>query len=221
MRTVPVFPASANCDSVHITLMLSKAGELTGTITRCVKGDMKEMLLSAYDSRESQQRLMFERNALNDDDHANEITDVAWLDKDCRSEWAVLTGRIMDSHSVETIDGELFVELDPDNMLFSTPIDTAKRINDYVLPMPCRQVREVELTLPPGYRCSDLPTDFTLSNAYADLSCTCRQKGDNVIVYRKVMTLRQPLIKRQDIDTWNRDLKRWNASSHEALGVRL
>ena len=221
LRTVPVLPVNASCDSLHIAFTLNGQGQLEGTASRWTRGDMKEFLLAVYDSRDAQARLAFERNALNDDDHANEITDVAWLDKDCRSEWAVLTGRIMDSHSVETIDGELFVELDPDNMLFSTPIDTAKRINDYVLPMPCRQVREVELTLPPGYSCSDLPTDFTLSNAYADLSCTCRQKGDNVIVYRKVMTLRQPLIKRQDIDTWNRDLKRWNASSHEALGIRL
>ena len=105
LRTVPVFPASANCDSVHITLMLSKAGELTGTITRCVKGDMKEMLLSAYDSRESQQRLMFERNALNDDDHANKVSEATWVDRDCRSEWAVLTGKMTDTHSVQQIEG--------------------------------------------------------------------------------------------------------------------
>jgi len=51
------------------------------------------------------------------------------------------------------------------------------------------------------------------------LSCTYRKTGDNTIVYRKVMTLRQPRIKRQDIDAWNRDIKRWNASSHESIGI--
>ena len=220
LRTVPVLPASANCDSVHITLMLSKAGELTGTITRCVKGDMKEMLLSAYDSRESQQRLMFERNALNDDDHANKVSDATWVDRDCRSEWAVLTGKMTDTHSVQQIEGEVYVELDPDNMLFTNPIDTAKRENDYTLPMPCRQVREVILQLPEGVGCDELPEDYNESNQYADMSCTWQRQGSS-ITYRKVMNLRQTRIKREDITTWNANLKRWqSSSSHEAVVLK-
>ncbi len=219
LRTVPVLPASANCDSVHITLMLSKAGELTGTITRCVKGDMKEMLLSAYDSRESQQRLMFERNALNDDDHANKVSEATWVDRDCRSEWAVLTGKMTDTHSVQQIEGEVYVELDPDNMLFTNPIDTTKRENDYTLPMPCRQVREVILQLPEGIGCDELPEDYNESNQYADMSCTWQRQGSSII-YRKVMNLRQTRIKREDITTWNANLKRWQSSSHEAVVLK-
>ncbi len=219
LRTVPVFPASANCDSVHITLMLSKAGELTGTITRCVKGDMKEMLLSAYDSRESQQRLMFERNALNDDDHANKVSEATWVDRDCRSEWAVLTGKMTDTHSVQQIEGEVYVELDPDNMLFTNPIDTTKRENDYTLPMPCRQVREVILQLPEGIGCDELPKDYNERTQYADMSCTWRRQGSSII-YRKVMNLRQTRIKREDITTWNANLKKWQSSSHEALVLK-
>lgn len=219
LRTVPVLPASANCDSVHITLMLSKAGELTGTITRCVKGDMKEMLLSAYDSRESQQRLMFERNALNDDDHANKVSEATWVDRDCRSEWAVLTGKMTDTHSVQQIEGEVYVELDPDNMLFTNPIDTTKRENDYTLPMPCRQVREVILQLPEGVGCDELPEDYNERTQYADMSCTWRRQGSS-ITYRKVMNLRQTRIKREDITTWNANLKKWQSSSHEALVLK-
>ena len=219
LRTVPVLPVEANCDSVHITLMLSKAGELTGTITRCVKGDMKEMLLSAYDSRESQQRLMFERNALNDDDHANKVSEATWVDRDCRNEWAVLTGKMTDTHSVQHIEGEVYVELDPDNMLFTNPIDTAKRMNDYTLPMPCRQVREVILQLPEGIGCDELPEDYNESNQYADMSCTWQRQG-SLIIYRKVMNLRQTRIKREDITTWNANLKKWQSSSHEAVVLK-
>ncbi|MBR5170335.1 MAG: transglutaminase domain-containing protein [Muribaculaceae bacterium] len=219
LRTVPVLPASTNCDSVHIDLTLSKAGELTGTITRCVKGDMKEMLLSAYDSRESQQRLMFERNALNDDDHANKVSDATWVDRDCRSECAVLTGKMTDNHSVQQIEGEVYVELDPDNMLFTNPIDTNKRENDYTLPMPCRQVREVILQLPEGVGCDELPEDYNESNQYADMSCTWQRQG-SLIIYRKVMNLRQTRIKREDITTWNANLKRWQSSSHEAVVLK-
>ena len=216
LRTVPVLPASANCDSVHITLMLSKAGELTGTITRCVKGDMKEMLLSAYDSRESQQRLMFERNSLNDDDHANKVSEATWVDRDCRSEWAVLTGKMTDTHSVQQIEGEVYVELDPDNMLMTAPIDTTDRKNDYVLPFPCRQVREVALTLPAGYRCEQLPDDYDRHTDVANLSCTFRQEG-NTIIYRKVISLHHPRVPLDKIMAWNAQLKQWNEHAHEQI----
>ena len=180
---------------------------------------MKEMLLSAYDSRESQQRLMFERNALNDDDHANKVSEATWVDRDCRSEWAVLTGKMTDTHSVQQIEGEVYVELDPDNMLFTNPIDTTKRENDYTLPMPCRQVREVILLLPEGIGCDELPEDYNERTQYADMSCTWQRQGSSII-YRKVMNLRQTRIKREDITTWNANLKKWQSSSHEAVVLK-
>lgn len=216
LKVLPVLPINANCDSVHISLTLDKEGQLTGGITRHLKGDMKEFMLSAYDSQEAQKRLLIERNALNDHDHANQVDDATWMNKDCRSEWAILTGRMTDTHSVERIDGELFVELDPDNMLFANPIDTAKRMNDYLLPMPCRQVREVAFTLPEGYRCDQLPEDFNLKNQYADLTCTWQRIG-GTIIYRKVMNLHKHHINRADIPAWNAHLKQWQASSHEAI----
>ena len=216
LKVLPVLPINANCDSVHISLTLNQEGQLTGGITRHLKGDMKEFMLSSYDSKEAQKRLLFERNALNDHDHANQVDDATWMNKDCRSEWAILAGKMTDTHSVERIDGELFVELDPDNMMFDNPIDTAKRKNDYLLPMPCRQVREVVFTLPEGYRCEELPEDFNLKNQYADMSCTWRRQG-STIVYRKVMNLHKPHINRADIPTWNAHLKQWQASSHEAI----
>ena len=216
LRTVPVLPASDNCDSVHISLVMNEELVLTGEISRHLKGDMKEFLLSAYDSQEAQRRLMFERNALNDNDHANQVTDATWQDKDCRSKWAVLTGKMTDSHSVELLEGELFIELDPDNMLFTNPIDTAKRKNDYILLMPCRLVREVVLQLPDGYRLDELPEGFSQQGQYADLSCSwLRQEG--TIAYRKVMNIRQPRIALEDIPEWNALLKRWQASSHEQI----
>ena len=219
LRTVPVLPVEANCDSVRIDLTMNNQFQLNGKSSRWFKGDMKEMLLSAYDSRESQQRLMFERNALNDDDHANKVSEATWVDRDCRSEWAVLTGKMTDTHSVQQIEGEVYVELDPDNMLFTNPIDTTKRENDYTLPMPCRQVREVILQLPEGIGCDELPEDYNESNQYADMSCTWQRQGSSII-YRKVMNLRQTRIKREDITTWNANLKKWQSSSHEALVLK-
>ena len=219
LRTVPVLPASANCDSVRIDLTMNHQFQLTRKASRWFKGDMKEMMLSMLDDNEAADRMQFMNNALNDKDHANKVLDATWVDRDCRSEWAVLTGKMTDTHSVQQIEGEVYVELDPDNMLFTNPIDTNKRENDYTLPMPCRQVREVILQLPEGIGCDELPEDYNERTQYADMSCTWRRQGSS-ITYRKVMNLRQTRIKREDITTWNVNLKKWQSSSHEALVLK-
>ncbi len=216
LRTVPVLPASANCDSVRIDLTMNHQFQLTGKASRWFMGDMKEMMLSMLDDNEAADRMQFMSNALNDKDHANKIEGAAWQDKDCRSEWAVIAATLTDGHSVEQVDNELFVELDPDNMLMTNPIDTTDRKNDYVLPFPCRQVREVALTLPVGYRCEQLPDDYDRHADVADLSCTFRQEG-NTIIYRKVMSLHHPRVPLDRIMAWNAQLKQWNEHAHEQI----
>ena len=206
LRTVPVFPASANCDSLRIDLSMNHQFQLTGKASRWFKGDMKEMMLSMLDDNEAADRMQFMSNALNDKDHANKIEGAAWQDKDCRSEWAVIAATMTDGHSVEQVENELFVELDPDNMLMTNSIDTTDRKNDYVLSFPCRQVREVALTLPTGYRCEQLPDDYDRHADVADLSCTFRQEG-NTIIYRKVMSLHHPRVPLDRIMSWNAQLK--------------
>lgn len=216
LRTVPVLPASANCDSVHIDLTMNNQFQLNGKASRWFKGDMKEMMLSMLDDNEAADRMQFMNNALNDKDHANKIEGAAWQDKDSRSEWAVVAATMTDGHSVEQVENELFVELDPDNMLMTTPIDTTDRKNDYVLSFPCRQVREVALTLPTGYRCEQLPDDYDRHADVADLSCTFRQEG-NTIIYRKVMSLHHPRVPLDKIMAWNAQLKQWNEHAHEQI----
>ena len=216
LRTVPVLPVEANCDSVRIDLTMNHQFQLTGKASRWFKGDMKEMMLSMLDDNEAADRMQFMNNALNDKDHANKIEGAAWQEKDCRSEWAVVAATMTDGHSVEQVENELFVELDPDNMLMTAPIDTTDRKNDYVLPFPCRQVREVALTLPAGYRCEQLPDDYDLHTDVADLSCTFRQEG-NTVIYRKMMSLHHPRVPLDKIMAWNAQLKQWSEHAHEQI----
>jgi len=219
LRTVPVLPVATNCDSMHVAMTLTPDMQLMGKASRHLHGDLKEMVLSMVDASESDERQKLENHLLNDNDHSKQVTDVTWQDKNCRSEWAVLTGSLQAPHSVECIEGEVYVAMDPDNMVLVSPIDTTKRKNDYLLPFPCRQVREVTLTLPAGYQCESLPDDFELSDAVADLSCSVRQEGEKVI-YRKAMTLRQPHIARDYIPTWNSHLKQWHERSHEQIVLK-
>ena len=216
LRTVPVLPITANSDSVRIDLHLNHSWQLEGSISRWFKGDMKELMLTRYDQHEAADRKQLIYNAMNDNDHANRLESVAWQDRDSRSEWAVLTATMTDGHSVEQVDRELFVELDPDNMLLSSLIDTTDRQNDYLLPFPCHQVREVVLQVPAGYRCDALPGNYIMNDEVGELSCTYQLVGDKV-VYRKVMNVCNPHIKRGYITTWNSHLKQWNEHSHEQV----
>ncbi|MBR1882419.1 MAG: transglutaminase domain-containing protein [Muribaculaceae bacterium] len=216
-RVLPTLPIAASCDSMRLTLALGEQHALMGSVSRWLRGDKKEFLLSAYHSVEAQKRTLFEINALNDDNHANRIDSAHWVQNDCREEWAALAGNVTDSHSLEQLDGDLYMELDPDNLLFAEPIDTAERKQDFVFPLRCRVVREVVFQLPAGYGCESLPQAFTLSNEVADLECQFLQQGQSTILFRKVMSIRQRRLKCDSIATWNDDLRRWNEASHEQI----
>lgn len=216
LRRLPVLPVSANSDSLHISLKLWDDKSLRGEAERWVKGDLKEAMLTAYYSGDTQQRKTFKSNSLNDQSHSKSIIDAEWEQNDNRFEWAVLKGKVIDNHSCEAFQDELYIELDPDNMLFSTPIDTAKRENDYVFDMPCHIIREVVLQMPDNYHCEQLPTAFDLRNQVAELKCSFEQR-DNEIVFRKVLTINQPHLVRNQISQWNKDLRQWKEASHEQI----
>ncbi len=216
LRKLPVFPVSANCDSLHISLKLSDDKALRGEAERWVKGDLKEAMLSAYYNTETQQRKAFKAQMLNNLSHSNNIVDAEWEQKDNRAEWAVLKGNVINNHSCEALQGDLYIELDPDNMLFSTQIDTTKRENDYVFDMPCQIIREVVLHMPDSYHCEQLPDPFDLRNEVAEMNCSFKQIG-NEIIFRKVLTIHQPRLACNHISQWNKNLRQWNEASHEQI----
>jgi len=222
VATLPRLPASASTDSLHYAYTLTMSGGkplLEGTVTGHWSGDMKEMFMRSYENAPQGNKEVFLANALNDDTHSATMTNVTWTNSSSKAQWAVLKGAIENDKKIQTLDGEMYVEMNPNNELFSQRMDTTDRKHDFKLPIRCRIVRQVDLVLPAGSRVM-LPASRTFSCNEATMECTFAQKG-NTVTFRRVLHINQTLIPKGTIAQWNDCLRQWNDACNEQLTVKM
>ncbi|MBR6490606.1 MAG: transglutaminase [Muribaculaceae bacterium] len=217
MVTLPTLPIESSCDSLYVNMSLVD-GVLKGDAERWVKGDMKEMMLTAYNDGESQERNSFISLALNDNAHSLKVNNPHWVETSSAKEWACLQGEILDEHSLTKLDDEIYIELDPDNMTQGI-IDTTKREHSYVFPISCRRVNEVHFTIPAGYHVEKLPSPVNIKTAAGVLGCTFVQKGNSVVFVKTIDITGTELLK-EELNTWNNNIRHWNEACHEQLVLK-
>lgn len=214
---LPTQPLESSCDSLHVGLSVAN-GALQGSAERWAKGDMKEILLSAYNACEMRDRSTFTSLALNDNSHSLKVNNAHWQETSSAKDWSCLQGEIIDENSLSSLDDEIYIELDPDNMTQAI-IDTTKREHNYVFPFRCRRVNEVCFTIPTGYHVEKLPTPISINTPIGKLSCTFVQEG-NTVVFVKAMDIDSIELQRNKIDTWNNNVRKWNEACHEQLVLK-
>lgn len=219
LQTLPIMPPNASTDSLHYTYQLEMGADqvpmLTGTVSDSWCGDMKEMIMNSYEHVPQQDKPLFMSNTINDDTHSATITQTTWTSNDRKATWARLEGHIANNSKIQTLDGEMYVELNPNNEMFGLSIDTTDRHHDYMLPMRCRIVRQVDLVVPTGYHVV-LPASATFACNQATMECGFAQRGDTV-TFRRVLTINDRHIPREQLDHWNDCIRQWNDACNEQL----
>lgn len=214
---VPRLAPHTSVDSLRYDYHLDADGKaMSGTASYNISGDMKEYLLSAYTAATQTDKQTFLSNNLNSDSHSNEVTDARWENQSPQSIWAKASARVRNEKSVQSLDGELYVELNPHNNFFVGKVDTTERVNDYCLPLLCHVVREVSLAIPAGYALTYLPGSKIFDTAQGRLSCTFEQKGGHV-VFRQDMQISNRRIARDNIVAWNEAVARWIDACNEQV----
>jgi len=218
MQIVPIQRADASIDSLVYQYSL-QGDALVGKATCNLRGDMKEWFMSTIDDAGNKNRDDILGSNLNSDAHSMTVTDVKWADKDTRHEWARFTGSITNKAAVQLMDGEVYIELNPHNNLFDSRIDTARRVNDYYLPVRCNIVRQAVLTVPAGYKVDYLPPSKTFSTPEGVLTCRFSRKG-NTIVFHQKMQINHRRIPLANIPKWNEAVSKWKDACNEQVVLR-
>lgn len=196
VHTLPMLNSSASTDSLSYICSLSDKQTnkvLQGNVTRSWSGDMKEFFLTAYHENDKSGRKEYLPRILTGDNHNYQINSVSWIQQEPQQEWAALTGEVINSSAVQIADNEFYIELDLHNDLFDQPIDTAKRIHDYELPLRCRIVRHTELEIPAGYVLSYCPKGISIHTPQGILCCSYKTER-NKIIFRKIMEITEKRI---------------------------
>lgn len=192
---------------------------LEGNVVYTCTGDMKDLFMSQLEQIRQGDKQTFLENNLNSDNHTHQVSDVHWEDHHPSSPAAVLKGNVVNRHSIQILDNELYLELNPHNNYFIQKIDTTKRVSDFELPVACTIVRVVEFTLPDDYQVVHIPQGFSLPTRQGLLSCSFIQDG-HVIRYEERMQIENPLICLADILSWNEAVSQWTDACNEQVILR-
>ena len=189
---------------------------LDGDAVYSCTGDMKEHFMRGLEqTRQGDKQTLLENN-LNSDGHTHQVTDVHWVDKNPSSTAAILKGHVVNRHSIQILDNELYLELNPHNNFFIQKIDTTKRVSDYQLPIACTIARVVEFALPDHYQVVHIPQGISLPTRQGLLSCSFTQEGRS-IRYEERMQIEDPLIRLADIPSWNEAVSHWTDACNEQV----
>ena len=216
LKDVPTLPASSSVDRLTYHYSIAPDGTLKGTATYRLSGDMKEYMFSVLARLKQKEQNEFLADNLNNDDHSNTVSDVVFDGEHPEQEWTSFSGKVTNSHAVQRIDGDTYIELNPHNNYFTMRIDTAGRKQDFMLPLYCNIEREVNVALPSGSKVTFLPKPFTATLPQGTFSCTFRQdKGRVVFVQQMHITNRR--IALADIPAWNKTIGQWTEACNQQV----
>lgn len=216
LEDVPTLPASSSVDRLSCHYSLAADGSLKGTAEYRVSGDMKEYMFSVLSRLKHKEQNEFLADNLNNDDHSNAVSNVAFDGEHPEQEWATFSGKVTNSHAVQRLDGDTYIELNPHNNYFTMRIDTAGRKQDFMLPLYCNIEREVVVSLPTGSKVTFLPKPFTATLPQGTLSCTFRQ-GKGSVIFVQQMHITNRRIALTDIPAWNKAIDQWTEACNQQV----
>lgn len=216
LEDVPTLPASSSVDRLSCHYSLAADGSLKGTAEYRVSGDMKEYMFSVLSRLKHKEQNEFLADNLNNDDHSNTVSDVAFDGEHPEQEWATFSGKVTNSHAVQRLDGDTYIELNPHNNYFTMRIDTAGRKQDFMLPLYCNIEREVIVALPSGSKVTYLPNPFTTTLPQGTLSCTFRQ-GKGSVIFVQQMHITNRRIALSGIPAWNKAIDQWTEACNQQV----
>lgn len=216
LEDVPTLPASSSVDRLSCHYSLAADGSLKGTAEYRVSGDMKEYMFSVLSRLKHKEQNEFLADNLNNDDHSNAVSDVAFDGEHPEQEWATFSGKVTNSHAVQRLDGDTYIELNPHNNYFTMRIDTTGRKQDFMLPLYCNIEREVVVSLPTGSKVTFLPKPFTATLPQGTLSCTFRQ-GNGSVIFVQQMHITNRRIALTDIPAWNKAIDQWTEACNQQV----
>jgi hypothetical protein len=213
-------PESVSIDSLKYQSRITPDGILSSDATGIWSGSLKDWVLYTYNNTDNKNKEALLKRFINDDLNTNTVSEAAWTDDRRESERAVIKGKVESKTAITTSGSNFYVDLNPHNEMFNTPIDTAKRVHDYCISYRCKMVRENVLDVPAtAFELTYMPHDTSLSTKQGTFELTW-SNNNGKITRREVIIIKNRLIRRADIQAWNNTLKKWKNVCNELITLK-
>ena len=222
MNKLPELAADSCFSSITYQATLESGDDgnydIKGKLYSKWKGDMKSWILVWNDATAQDEKEKALVAAMGVDKRLDKIGDIVMTGNRPRDESLNITAFFMKKGAGQLVDGSVYLDTNLDESLFLTPVDTTKRVSDYMISMKVKNVRKVSLSIPKGMRVQELPAPFASHSHWADLSCTFSKQGNRVVM-KKEYVIKNRRVALKDIPAWNKMVSEWNDACNQQVVI--
>ena len=218
--TLPVLSADACSSSVEYDGALSVMEDgnyaMKGTLDSSWKGDMKAMVLTAYDAASQDEKQQVLSRVMGMDGGKDEMKEVVIKGSLPQEEQLAIFSSFYKGNVGLAADQYVYVDMNLGKDMWLEKVDMTKRVSDYMIGMKAKSVRKVKLLVPTGMRVQELPAPLERHTAWVDLFCSFSKQGNDVVM-RKEYVVKDRRVALKDIPTWNKLVSEWNDACNEQV----
>ena len=220
--TLPMLPVetcstSAVYDGV-LSVMEDGNFAIRGKVRSSWLGDLKAMLLSIYDAASLDDKPHVLSRALGVSKGQDKMTNVSMDGNRPQDDSLVVSASFYKDNVGLSVDGKVYIDMNPDADFLLSRIDATKRTSDYMLDLKAQIVREVRLSISHAMHVQELPAPYEVNAPWVSLCRTFSRQGDDVVM-RKRCIIKDRRIALKDLSKWNKLISDWNDACNEQVVI--
>jgi hypothetical protein len=205
LERVPSVIPEQNTQAEKNTLSLDASGSLKGTISISYKGESRSDLLSRIQSTKKDNLQTSLINYLSENNSQYQVNDLKTSRLEGADSVLTINYNVLFKGAASSFDKEVYIEPDFRKEMDGVTIEE-KRKSDVMLPFRMNIITEESITVPPGYKISQLPANKEWNHPNIFVAITYLRKGDK-IEYKKQVRIPDILLKKRSFADWNRVIK--------------
>lgn len=223
MNKLPELAADSCFSSITYQTTLESGDDgnydIKGKLYSKWKGDMKSWILVGNDATAQDEKEKALVAAMGVDERLDKIGDIVMTGNRPRDESLNITAFFMKKGAGQLVDGSVYLDANLDESLFLTPVDTTKRVSDYMIDLRSKEVRDVKILIPEKMEVSSLPAPFQIHTAWVDFCRTYSQTGNQIVMHKECV-IHHRRVPRSEIPAWNKIISDWRAACNEQVVLK-
>lgn len=201
LEKVPVSAPRQNIDLEKRAVRIN-GNNLQGMVSHTICGESKEWLLTRIHSLKKDKLATALQDYLSENDHKYTITQLQTSSLTERNNGLDISYQFDHKDVVSGFGDELYVDLDFRKDMSDADIDINKRVADWVFPYKKDLVYETELTIPAGYKISELPKGLDIEEPAYSFKINYKTIGEKLI-YHKEIIIKDTRLRKAGFEKWN------------------
>lgn len=205
LTNIPAVSAEQNPDKEKRILTI-EGQDLKGSAEHLFKGEARSDMINKMTGIKKENLEKSLINYLSENNQDYKISNLKRSEIPGTDSVLKITYDVVHKNGASVFGNEIYLDPDLRKELDNFTIDTAKRTHDMQMPNKILMDQETEITMPAGYKIGTLPVNLNLQNSILDISLTYKQTG-NKLVYHKILRVKQTVLKKEEFNLWNKQIK--------------